>query len=117
MYTPEGWDKQPAGKLIKSALGIDGFYNIFSKKKKEHLVSLPVAAIARGTVDVALNAGIILFTGVLILVYMIGEIVGHSLEKTTVDALLYKNWFWWGLDLIERIPRGSAPGFSISFPS
>lgn len=100
MYTPEGWDKQPAGKLIRSALGIDGFYNIFSKKPKEHLVSLPVAAIARGTVDVALNAGIILFTGILILVYMIGEIIGFSLEKTAVDALLYKNWFWWGLDLI-----------------
>lgn len=100
MYTPEGWDKQPAGKLLKSALGIDGFTNMFAKKEKEHLVSLPVAAIARGTVDVALNAGIILFTGVLILVYMIGEIVGVSLEKTAVDALLYKNWFWWGLDLI-----------------
>lgn len=100
MYTPEGWDKQPAGKLLKSALGIDGFTNMFAKKDKEHLVSLPVAAIARGTVDVALNAGIILFTGVLILVYMIGEIVGVSLEKTAVDALLYKNWFWWGLDLI-----------------
>ncbi len=100
MYTPEGWDKQPAGKLLKSALGIDGFTNMFAKKEKEHLVSLPVAAIARGTVDVALNAGIILFTGVLILVYMIGEIVGISLEKTAVDALLYKNWFWWGLDLI-----------------
>ncbi|MEN8115597.1 MAG: cbb3-type cytochrome c oxidase subunit I [Bacteroidota bacterium] len=100
MYTPEGWDKQPAGKLIKSALGIDGFYNIFAKKEKKHLVSLPVAAIARGTVDVALNAGIILFTGVLILVYMVAAILGHSLEHSAVDALLYKNWFWWGLDLI-----------------
>ena len=100
MYTPEGWDKQPSKKLIKSALGIDGFYNIFAKKEKKHLVSLPVAAIARGTVDVALNAGIILFTGVLILVYMVAAIFGHSLEHSAVDALLYKNWFWWGLDLI-----------------
>ncbi len=100
MYTPEGWDKQPSGKLLRSALGIDGLHNIFAKKEKEHLVSLPVAAIARGTVDVALNAGIILFTGVLILVYMVGEIFGHSLEHSAVDALLYKNWFWWGLDLV-----------------
>ena len=99
-YTPEGWEKQPSGKLIKSALGIDGFTNIFAKKQKEHLVSLPVAAIARGTVDVALNAGIILFTGVLILVYMVGAILGFDLKETAVDALLYKNWFWWGLDLI-----------------
>jgi len=49
---------------------------------------------------VALNSGIILFTGVLILVYMVAAIFGHSLEKTAIDALLYKNWFWWGLDLV-----------------
>ena len=63
-------------------------------------MDLPVAAIARGTVDMALNSGIILFTGVLILVYMVGSLVGYDLRKTAVDALLYKNWFWWGLDLI-----------------
>lgn len=101
-YTPAGWDKQPSGKLIASALGIGGFKNLFKKKEKkeEHLVSLPVAAIARGTVDVALNAGIIIFTGVLILVYMISHLMGMDLKDTAVDALLYKNWFWWGLDLI-----------------
>jgi len=101
-YTPEGWEKQPAGKLLGSALGTSGFGNLFRKKEKqkEHLISLPVAAIARGTVDVALNAGIILFTGVLILVYMVGAILGYDLKETAVDALLYKNWFWWGLDLI-----------------
>jgi cytochrome c oxidase subunit 1 len=64
------------------------------------LVSLPIAAVARGTVDVALNAGIILFTGVLILVYMVAHLMGYDLKNTAVDALLYKNWFWWGLDLI-----------------
>jgi len=99
-YTPEGWEKQPGGALIRSALGLTGLGNIFSKKKKEHLVSLPVAAIARGTVDTALNAGIILFTGVLILIYMVAELSGTSLKHSAIDALLYKNWFWWGLDLI-----------------
>jgi cytochrome c oxidase subunit 1 len=99
-YTPEGWDKQPSGALIGSALGYSGARNLFSTKKKEHLVSLPVAAIARGTVDVALNAGIIIFTGVLILVYMLFALFGVSLKDTAIDALLYKNWFWWGLDLV-----------------
>jgi len=101
-YTPEGWEKQPGAKLLGSAIGTVGFGNLFRKKekRKEHLVSLPVAAIARGTVDVALNAGIILFTGVLILVYMVGAIMGYDLKETAVDALLYKNWFWWGLDLV-----------------
>ena len=101
-YTPEGWEKQPGSKLLGSALGTAGFGNLFRKKanRKEHLVSLPVAAIARGSVDVALNAGILLFTGLLILVYMVGAILGYDLKDTAVDALLYKNWFWWGLDLI-----------------
>ncbi len=99
-YTPQGWDKQPGGALLASALGWTGLTNLFRKKKKEHLVPLPVAAVARGTVDVAFNSGIILFTGVLILVYMVGSLLGFDLKKTAIDALLYKNWFWWGLDLV-----------------
>lgn len=101
-YTPEGWEKQPAGKLFASAIGVSGVTNLFRKKEKqkEHLISLPIAAIARGTVDTALNAGIILFTGVLILIYLIAHLLGYDLSKTAIDALLYKNWFWWGLDLI-----------------
>ena len=101
-YTPEGADKVDGKAYLKSALGLTGFKNLWKerKKQKEHLVPLPVAAIARGTVDTALNAAIILFTGVLILVYMVAELFGTSLATTSVDALLYKNWFWWGLDLI-----------------
>lgn len=99
-FTPDGWEKQPKTALIKSALGLSGLTNLFSKNKKEHLVSLPVAAIARGTVDTAFNAVVILFTGVLILIYMVAELFGVSLKHSAVDALLYKNWFWWGLDLI-----------------
>jgi len=99
-YTPEGWEKQPAGALMASALGITGFNNLFRKNKKEHLVPLPVAAIARGCVDMTFNTTIILFTGVLILVYMVAAILGFDLKSTAIDALLYKNWFWWGLDLI-----------------
>ncbi|MGD2120513.1 MAG: cbb3-type cytochrome c oxidase subunit I [Gemmatimonadota bacterium] len=100
IYTPKGWEKQPAGALLGSAIGYSGFKNLFQKKKEEHLVPLPVAAIARGSVDMALNTTIILFTGVLILVYMVAALFGTDLSHTAVDALLYKNWFWWGLDLI-----------------
>ena len=100
IYTPDNWEKQPSGKLLASALGLTGFANLFRKDKKEHLVPLPVAAVARGSVDMALNTATILFTGVLILVYMIAAILGFDLKETAIDALLYKNWFWWGLDLI-----------------
>ena len=109
-YTPAGAERQPAGALLASALGITGLANLFRRKerRKEHLVDLPVAAIARGSVDVALNTAVILFTGVLILVYMVAELFGTSLKDSAVDALLYKNWFWWGLDLI-------ADGFVLIF--
>ncbi|MEA1877494.1 MAG: cbb3-type cytochrome c oxidase subunit I, partial [Bacteroidota bacterium] len=102
MYTPEGWEKQPSGRLLGSALGTSGIANLFRKKKRQtaHLVPLPVAAIARGSVDVGLNVIIILGTGILILVFMVAAILGHDLKDTAIDALLYKNWFWWGLDLI-----------------
>ena len=100
MYTPQGWEKQPSMALLGSALGVSGLRNLFSKNKKEHLVSLPVAAVARGAVDTLFNAAVITFTGVLILVYMVAAILGKDLKSTAIDALLYKNWFWWGLDLI-----------------
>ena len=31
---------------------------------------------------------------------MVAAILGYDLKETAVDALLYKNWFWWGFDLI-----------------
>jgi cytochrome c oxidase subunit I len=102
-YTPAGWEKQPAKQLLLDSLGLSTLGRALRGKFKseaEHLTPLPVAAIARGTIDVALNAGIILFTGVLILVYMVAQLFGTSLAHTAVDALLYKNWYWWGLDLV-----------------
>ena len=77
-----------------------GFRNLFRKSPLEDLVPLPVAAVARGAVDALLNAGVILFAGVLIIVFLVADLVGVSLESTIIDALLYKNLFWWGLDLI-----------------
>ncbi|MCK4975169.1 MAG: cbb3-type cytochrome c oxidase subunit I [Sulfurimonas sp.] len=101
VYTPEGWEKQPSMELLKSALGITAIANFFRKKETKHLVPLPIAAIARGTIDVGLNAIVIMTAGVLILIYFIGSgLMGLNLDHTWVDALLYKNMFWWGLDLV-----------------
>jgi len=101
VYTPEGWEKQDSMALLKSALGITGLTNFFKKKKEEHLVPLPIAAISRGTIDVGLNAIVISTAGVLILIYLVANgLFGADLKDTWVDALLYKNIFWWGLDLV-----------------
>ena len=95
VYKPKGHEQQPKG-ILTAALGFKKLKNVDGT----NVVSTPVAAVARGTVDTMLNAGIITFTGVLLLVYMIGSLLGYNLKHSSVDALLYKNWFWWGLDLI-----------------
>ena len=101
VYTPKGWDQQPAGALLRSALGITGLMNFFRRKKTKHLVPLPIAAIARGTIDVGLNAIVISSAGILILIYLVGNgLFSMDLQDSWVDALLYKNIFWWGLDLV-----------------
>lgn len=100
LYTPKGTDHQPKWPLFRSAVGLTGFRNLFARNKKEDPVPLPVAAIARGAVDAALNAVVILVAGILILVFLGAAFLGTSLENTLVDALLYKNFFWWGLDLV-----------------
>ena len=105
-YTEEGHEKRPLKPLILSALGIDGMLNIWYKMTgrepyaKEPAVSLPVVAIFRGTIDTFLDAMVILTCGILILVYIVGDLSGSAMDYTSVNALLYKNFFWWGLDLI-----------------
>ena len=93
-------------ELLISGFGIDGILNLWYKLTgrqpytKEPALSLPVVAIFRGTVDTFLDALIILGAGILVLVYLFVFLGGLSLDVKSVDALLYKNWFWWGLDLV-----------------
>ena len=103
-FTPKGWEKKHSGlAMLGDALGTTSIKLLFTgkiRRKREFLTPLPVASIARGSVDVALNVAIILFSGVLILVYMVARIFGTDLSHSAIDALLYKNWYWWGLDLV-----------------
>ncbi len=93
-------------ELIISGFGIDGVLNLKNKLtgkppySKEPALSLPVVAIFRGTVDTFLDALVILGAGILVLVYLIADASGASWNVHAVDALLYKNFFWWGLDLV-----------------
>ncbi len=93
-------------ELLISGFGIDGMLNIWYKitgrppYSKEPALALPVVAIFRGTVDTFLDALVILGAGVLVLIYLIADAGGMSLDVTTINALLYKNFFWWGLDLV-----------------
>ncbi len=93
-------------ELLISGFGIDGMLNLWHKLTgrppytKEPALSLPVVAIFRGTVDTFLDALVILGAGVLVLVFLLADAGGISLDTTSINALLYKNFFWWGLDLV-----------------
>jgi len=93
-------------ELLISGFGIDGMLNLINKLRgkppytKEPALALPVVAIFRGTVDTFLDAIVILGAGILVLVYLIFDVSGHPLDVAAIDALLYKNFFWWGLDLV-----------------
>ena len=93
-------------ELLISGFGIDGMLNLVHKLtgkppySKEPALALPVVAIFRGTVDTFLDAIVILGAGVLVLVYLLFDLGGHPLSVEAISALLYKNYFWWGLDLV-----------------
>ncbi len=93
-------------ELLISGFGIDGLLNLINKLRgkppytKEPALSLPVVAIFRGTVDTFLDAIVILGAGILVLVYLIADASGTTWDVHAIDALLYKNFFWWGLDLV-----------------
>ena len=93
-------------EMLISGFGIDGMLNLINKLRgkepysKEPALSLPVVAIFRGTVDTFLDAIVILGAGVLVLVYLIAYAGDFGWDVHAVDSLLYKNFFWWGLDLV-----------------
>jgi cytochrome c oxidase subunit 1 len=60
-----------------------------------------IVAVGRGSIDTAINAIVILSAGALLLIYGLPALFqGLRLDPGAVDALIYKNWFWWGLDMI-----------------
>jgi cytochrome c oxidase subunit 1 len=93
-------------ELLISGFGIDGMLNLWYKMtgrppySKEPALALPVVAIFRGSVDTFLDALVILGAGVLVLVFLLADLGGMNWDVASIDALLYKNFFWWGLDLV-----------------
>ena len=60
-----------------------------------------IVSVARGSIDTVINAVVLLSAGALLVIYGLPALLaGIRLSPTAVDALLYKNWFWWGLDMV-----------------
>lgn len=92
--------------FLRSAFGINRLMKWLGKEDKgapnlDH-DGLPVflVAVGRGSIDTVINAFVLLTAGVLILVYGIANLVQAPLDPGAVNALVYKNWYWWGLDMV-----------------
>ena len=93
-------------QFLRSALGISRLMKLLGKEDKNapnlDYNGLPVfiVAVARGSIDTVINAIVLLTAGGLILVYGLAALFNIALPPSAVDALVYKNWFWWGLDMV-----------------
>ena len=92
-------------QYLASAFGIPQLLNWLRRKKpaQPETAEPPVfiVAVARGSIDTAINAIVILSAGVLLLIYGLPTLLaGVRLDPGAIDPLVYKNWFWWGLDMV-----------------
>jgi cytochrome c oxidase subunit 1 len=93
-------------QFLRSAYGIPRLLKLFGKEDQKapnlDYNGLPVfiVAVGRGSVDTVINAFVLLTAGALILVYGLFALFGNPLDPNAVDALIYKNWYWWGLDMV-----------------
>ena len=94
------------GQALRSAFGISQLLKWLGRKQGNDPdpdpAELPVfiVAVARGSVDTVINAIVLLTAGALILVYGLAALFNAPLAPSVVSALVYKNWFWWGLDMV-----------------
>lgn len=96
---------KPLPALIISSFGLDGFVNLVNmlrgkEKAGDPNVPLPIVAIFRGTIDTVLDALVLGGISLIFVVYAVYKLHGVALPTAWFDALLYKNIYWWGLDLI-----------------
>jgi len=94
------------GGFLRAAFGIPRLLKLLGREDKSapnlDYNGLPpfIVAVARGSIDTVINATVLLSAGALILVYALAHVMGRSLNPAAIDALLYKNWYWWGLDMV-----------------
>lgn len=98
-------EDKPFSALLVSSLGLDGVINLYrtarGRQTIEHPdVPLPIVAIFRGTIDTVMDAVVLGGISLIFVVYAVYGFNGIALPTTWFDALLYKNIYWWGLDLI-----------------
>jgi cytochrome c oxidase subunit 1 len=93
-------------QFLRAAFGIPRLLKLLGKEDKNapnlDYNGLPVfiVAVGRGSIDTVINAFVLLTAGALILVYGLFALFGSPLNPGAIDALVFKNWYWWGLDMV-----------------
>jgi len=93
-------------QFLRAAFGISRLMKLLGKEDKSapplDYDGLPVfiVAVGRGSIDTVINAVVLLTAGALILIYGLAALLQTPLDPSAVNALVYKNWFWWGLDMV-----------------
>ena len=110
-----GSDSLPKGvttlSLLMTSFGIDGIaHSVRSFLGRKTALDggaqaepLPVfvVSVMRGSIDAVLNAIVLAGAGVLMLAFALPALVtGVMMNPLIVDPLVYKNVYWWGLDMI-----------------
>jgi cytochrome c oxidase subunit 1 len=94
-----------ARELIVTAFNVDKLrariYRAPDYASKVFTFPVFVVGVFRGCVDTTINAVIMGGVGVLLSIYGIAYLLPSiTLSPTLIDPLVYKNVFWWGLDMI-----------------
>jgi cytochrome c oxidase subunit 1 len=94
-------------RYLMEAFGISRLIRFIRRREEDEddlrYDELPVfiVAVGRGSVDTVINAVVLLSAGALLVVYALPALAtGLQLDPGAIDPLIYKNWFWWGLDMV-----------------
>lgn len=96
---------ESVGRSLLAAIGIPRSWRSLRRQADDDppaRAELPVfiVAVGRGSIDTAINAVVMFTAGALLLIYGLPALGGIRLNPGAINALYFKNWFWWGLDMI-----------------
>lgn len=101
-----GEGDKPVSSYIISGIGLDGLINLIRRmrgkpeKYPSPDVPIPIVAIFRGSIDTLLDAVVLGGISFILIIYAISSFTGNMISHKIIDPLIYKNVYWWGLDLI-----------------
>ncbi len=84
---------------VKLGLGI-GRPMLTDGKGEPEKLPVFVVAVFRGSIDAVINAVVLAGAGALIAGFMLYRMFVGPINPLVIDPLIYKNIYWWGLDMI-----------------